>query len=107
MRTLILALAATMMTASAHAAQDSPGDAVAGKAVAAQICAQCHDVTGNARQQNPPGNAPAFIAVAQSPTGTREKITSTVKLPHGRMNIVLLTGRDVDNVVSYILSLRK
>ncbi len=107
MRTLIMALAATMMSASAYAAQGGSGDAAAGKKVAQQVCAQCHDVSGNERQQNPPGNAPAFIAVVESPSGTREKIISTVKLPHGRMNIVLLSGRDVEDVVSYILSLRK
>lgn len=105
MRNLAFLLVLSMMSFAAHAAEPR-GDAVAGKKVAESVCRDCHDVTGNKVPRSPPGNAPPFLTLAQSPDQTEQKLRRYLTLPHGRMVNLLVTGRDRDNVVSYILSLR-
>ena len=87
-------------------AADHIGDPVAGKKIAGDLCAQCHDTTGDEKQRNPPGNAPAFIALAQSQEQTPQKLRRKLMLPHGRMVNLIVPGRETENVISYILSLR-
>jgi len=106
MRSLVIALYVFGFGTVAHAA-DYVGDAVAGKKTAQSVCAQCHDTTGNENPRNPPGNAPAFIVLAQDTDQTPEKLRQYLKFPHGRMVNLLITGRDAENVVSYIVSLRR
>jgi mono/diheme cytochrome c family protein len=105
MRLWTTAFIMLMMAGTAHT-QELKGDPAAGKVAANNLCAQCHDTTGNAKPRSPPGNAPAFIVLAQSPSQTPEKMRRYLNLPHGRMVNVLVTGRDADNVISYILSMR-
>jgi len=106
MRGLLIALTVLGFSAGAHAA-DYLGDPAAGKKMAASVCSECHDTTGNAKPQSPPGNAPPFLLLAQSRDQTPEKMRRYLRLPHGRMVNVLVTGRDADDVVSYIVSLRR
>lgn len=105
MKTLAI-LVASLLLAGQASAQDVKGDASAGAKVAQAYCSQCHDVSGRAKPQNPPGNAPAFIVLAQDKDRTARKMRSYLMLPHGRMDNVIVTGRDADNVVSYIVSLK-
>ncbi len=106
MRKLMIALIVLGCGGNAYAA-DHVGDPVAGKKTSDSLCSQCHDTTGNATPQNPPGNAPAFISLAQSQEQTHQKLRRTLTLPHGRMVNLIVTGRDAEDVVSYILSLRR
>jgi mono/diheme cytochrome c family protein len=104
MRLLMTAFIILGFGAVAHGA-DVKGDALAGKKAAASLCAECHDTSGNAEARNPPGNAPPFSSLAQS--RTPEKLRQYLMLPHGRMDNVIVTGRDVDDVVAYIRTLRR
>lgn len=106
MRNIMLSLLMLPMLIATAQAAESKGDAVAGKRVAESVCRDCHDVTGNKVPRSPPGNAPPFITLAQSPDQTEQKLRRYLTLPHGRMINLLVTGKDRDNVVSYILSLR-
>lgn len=106
MRFVLIALLACGLGTGAYAAEVK-GDAVAGKKTAGSLCAQCHDTTGNEKPRSPPGNAPPFITLAQTQGQTPEKLRRYLMLPHGRMVNLLLTGRDADDVVSYIVSLRR
>ena len=106
MRLLMIALMVCGFGTGVYAADDK-GDASAGKKLAGSLCAQCHDTTGDEKPRNPPGNAPPFISLAQSHEQTAEKLRRYLMLPHGRMVNLLVTGRDADNVVSYIVSLRR
>ncbi len=105
MRMFLIALTVIGFSVGANAA-DRAGDPIAGKRTAGDLCAQCHDTTGNEKQSDPPGNAPAFIALAQSQDQTPQKLRRTLMLPHGRMVNLIMPGRDTENVISYILSLR-
>lgn len=106
MRSFFVAFAVLGLSAGAHAA-DNVGDPIAGKKIANDLCAQCHDVTGNEKPRSPPGNAPPFISLAQSQDQTPQKLRRKLMLPHGRMVNLIMPGRDTENVISYILSLRK
>lgn len=88
------------------AAQEPKGDPVNGQKIAKKSCAECHDVTGNPEPQNPPGNAPAFIVLAKAEKQTHAGIRTLLRLPHGRMVNLMVTGRQADDVASYIMSLR-
>lgn len=89
------------------AALAQTGDAVAGKKATAFACRNCHDVSGNEKAQNPPGGAPSFFEVAQNPKTTGPSLHKFLTLPHGKMDNVVLSGREVDDLVAYILSLRR
>ena len=106
MRSLTLVLLLAVFGFTAQAAEPR-GDAVAGKKVAESVCRECHDVTGNKEPRSPPGLAPPFLTLAQMPDQTEQKLRRYLTLPHGRMINLLVTGRDRNDVVSYILSLRQ
>ena len=83
------------------------GDAALGKKVTDFSCKNCHDVSGSETPKNPPGGAPSFFEVAQKPETTEKSLHKFLTLPHGRMINVLLTGKEVDNAVAYILSMKR
>jgi len=105
MQPLIVALMLFGYVGGAYAADT--GDTVAGKKLASNLCAQCHDTTGNEKPRSPPGGAPPFYMLAQSNELSAETMRRYLRLPHGRMSNLLVTGRDADDVVSYILTLRR
>lgn len=82
------------------------GDAKAGRETASLLCAECHDTSGSQKSQNPPGNAPPFILLAQSPEKTRQSLRRFLAFPHGRMGKLNLAPSEAENLVSYIVSLR-
>jgi mono/diheme cytochrome c family protein len=83
------------------------GDAAAGKKATAFVCRNCHDVSGNEKPQNPPGGAPSFFEVAQKAETTEKSLHRFLTFPHGRMNVVQISGKEVDNLVAYIMSLKR
>lgn len=103
---LLAGLAAPSLSAPAAAAQ-AAGDAAAGKKVTEFLCKNCHDVSGSERPKSPPGGAPAFFDVAQSPDTSVESIRKLLRLPHGRMTNVHLTGKEVDDAAAYIMSFKR
>ncbi len=115
MRTLMLplavaALAMTMAAApvlAAERAADPAGDPAAGKKVTEFLCRNCHDVSGSERPKSPPGGAPAFFDLAQSPDTTTASIRKLLRLPHGRMTNVHLTDKEINDAAAYIISFRR
>ncbi len=92
---------------SSHAA--SAPDPVAGRKFAQFECGTCHVVDVQKDKAPPPrvaGAAPHFKIIATDPAMTTDKIRSTLRLPHGSMTNVLLAEKDVNNIISYIVSLR-
>jgi cytochrome c2 len=99
-------LLATVSFPLAAGVQSSPDEAE-GKKVTEFLCKNCHDVSGNERPKNPPGGAPAFFDLAQSPDTTAGSLRKFLALPHGRMINVLLTGKERENVIAYIMSVKR
>lgn len=92
---------------SAQALAATQADTSGGESIARRSCSNCHDTSGKTPPASPPGGAPPFITVAQSQETTDEKLQKFLRLPHGRMNNILLTDHEIDEVVEYILSLKK
>lgn len=87
------------------AAQDLPGDPVAGKELAVQWCGECHDVIPDDCHHFE--SAPSFEAIAQTPAYTELALRAFLQTPHDRMPDIILDGAQTDDIIAYILSLRE
>ena len=102
-RLLLLGLLAAAVPAQA---QTTSGDPEAGLKLALQNCAQCHVVAG--RQAGPvPVGVPTFADVARMPSTTALSLRAFLQTPHPPMPDLALTRRQLEDVVTYILTLRR
>lgn len=86
-------------------AQTSYGDPAAGLTLALSNCAQCHVVAG--RQTGPvPVGVPTFAEIARMPSTTALSLRAYLQTPHPPMPDLALTRREMEDVITYILSLR-
>ncbi|MBR0661512.1 c-type cytochrome [Neoroseomonas oryzicola] len=87
-------------------AQPEPGDVRAGQRLATTWCANCHQIAvggpGSANDAAPP-----FPAVAQMVSTTSMSLRVFLQSPHGNMPDYRLSREQIDDVVAYILSLRR
>jgi mono/diheme cytochrome c family protein len=86
-------------------AQTLPGDFVSGRKLAHTVCVECHDVARDSFL-SPNPDAPSFQAVADFPATTELSLRVFLQSPHRFMPNLILTGRERDDVISYILGLR-
>ena len=82
---------------------DESGPVVAGKGIAQICCVNCHAVAPT--QARGSAQTPSFAAIAERPDTTAQKLHNFLAQPHG-MPDFRLGGKDIDNVVAYILSLK-
>jgi mono/diheme cytochrome c family protein len=95
-----LTLAATVGDANAQAV----GDPKAGLAVAQEVCSECHaTVAGQDRSLN--AKAPTFDKLAATPGMTRTALLVALTTPHAGMPMFMLTDKQRDDIIAYILSL--
>ena len=102
----LAALVALATASVAQAAEGLPGDPAAGRTIALKSCAGCHIV---ADRQARPGmdGAPTFVSLARDPAVTEISLRAFLQTPHARMPDLILAKREVDDVISYILSQRR
>lgn len=93
-------------TTPAAAAGDVPGDVAAGRSFAEKVCGKCHDVWKGG-DLSPLPEAPAFQTVADTPATTELSLRVFLQSPHRRMPNLHLSSEERDDVISYILSLKK
>src|SRR6478735_490458 len=74
-----------------------------GRILAQQWCAQCHGVPPN--ELSADANAPSFSAIAQEPSATEYALRVFLRTPHPTMPNFVLKPDNVDDLVSYIVSL--
>jgi mono/diheme cytochrome c family protein len=99
----LIALAASTLPA---AAQTEPGDPITGRRLAEVWCANCHQVAPGA--PGPASDAAAPLqAVAQMPSTTSMSLRVFLQTPHANMPDYRLTRDQLDDVVAYILTLRR
>lgn len=105
----ILAAMMLMALATPAYAQMPTGDALAGRALAERVCAQCHAVQLGQPQRPGQGaaDAPSFATIAADPASTEIRLRVFLRNPHSRMPDLILTQRETDDVISYIHSLRR
>jgi mono/diheme cytochrome c family protein len=105
---LFLGLAAcggTNLTARA-AADDIPGDVVAGRQLAAKECSACHSLSAEQRTMRL-DDAPGFDEIAAKPQTTAISLRAFLQQPHPTMPNLMLTEAERDNAIAYILSLKQ
>ena len=102
----LAAVAAALLAAGNPAAAQEVGDAKAGFSYADQVCAECHAVK-KGESQSPHGRAPAFELVANTRGMTAMALRVWFQSPHPSMPNLQLTEKQTDDLVAYILSLRK
>jgi mono/diheme cytochrome c family protein len=102
---LSVSLGTTLATLQPLWAQSSRGNAEVGRLYAINWCTECHSVepeTAGAGRF-----APDFTAVAKLPSTTAVSLKAFLRLDHDRMPNFALTPAEADDLVAYILSLRR
>ncbi len=99
-----ICLAATLANLPAHA--QAPSNADRGRALSETWCSSCHLVSaaGSTRAND---GAPSFAAVARQPSTTSTGLRVFLQTPHPRMPNEVLSASQTDDIVAYILSLRR
>lgn len=82
------------------------GDLQQGRALANQVCAECHAV-GIGDSRSPNVLAPRFEAVAATPGMTAAALNAFLHTSHRAMPNLELTPDQASGVIAYILSLKK
>lgn len=98
-------VAALLLALSASQALAESGDRASGEALARTWCANCHGIRA-AGPASTDDAAPRFEAIARMPSTTSLSLRAFLQTPHVNMPDYSLTRRQLDDVVSYILSLR-
>jgi mono/diheme cytochrome c family protein len=103
MRWAALALAVLPAATSLQAeAQDVDN----GHVLAKQWCSNCH-VVDRTQREGQAGGLPSFAAVASRPEVSMQSLRAVMTAQHGRMPDFSLTTREMNDLGTYILSLRK
>jgi len=101
---LLLALIASLWPAASVA--QSAGDPKKGLAYAEQICAECHAV-GLLGVVSPRPQATPFVVIARVPGINERSLAVFLQTPHSNMPNLIVTGEDRDNLIAYMMSLKK
>ena len=81
------------------------GDVQAGGRLAARWCSSCH-IVGPTAQQGVSNGAPPFEAIARMSSTTVTSLRVFLMTPHPPMPDLHLSRQEIDDIASYILSLR-
>jgi mono/diheme cytochrome c family protein len=95
---LVALLSATAATAQEFSSVDE------GRRFAHEACAQCHGVEKKGYSTNP--QAPAFGDIANISGMTSTALTVALQTSHREMPNLVIKGRDAQDIMAYILSLR-
>ena len=94
----------TLVAAASAYAQQLTGDIAAGRRLAETVCGACHSIDNRAGP--PAGPGPSFTDIARMPSTTPLAISVFLKSSHNNMPNLILTQAEIDDVRSFILSLR-
>jgi len=82
------------------------GDVRAGRDLAVTSCSECHQVVPRRWTRRPAGGAPDFVDIANAPGATRTSLFVFLHSPHPTMPSLVLSDRESNDVIAYLLSLR-
>lgn len=82
------------------------GDKREGRTYAQAHCGECHAV-GSLDEVSPNLDAPNFIAVANTPGMTARALAVWLQTSHPSMPNFMIPAEQKDNVIAYIMSLRR
>lgn len=104
MRRAISALAVVCVAAASAVAGEARADSARGLALAERWCSQCHGLRPN--EASPTPEAPSFPRIAAEPSATEPALRVFLRTPHPSMPNFILQHDDIDDLVSYILSMK-
>ena len=87
-------------------AQDLPGDPVKGRDLSRKLCSECHYVDRQWADLYV-FEAPSFTDIARESDHTEMSLRVFFVSPHLRMPNIILEDTQKDDIISWILSLRK
>ncbi len=94
------------LTASLSAAEPILGDAEAGRMMAVEICAECHNVILSPEIER--ANAPrSFTAIAKDRVYTPTSLRVFFATPHVQMPDFIFTRSQQDDLIAYLMTMRK
>lgn len=100
--TIVLAIA---VMSSAPAFSQEARDAMQGRELAQNVCAECHAVAPDATR-SPNGHAPTFDTIAHMPGMTPMAIRVWLRSAHKEMPNIMLSRDETDDVIAYLQSLK-
>ena len=100
----VLPFVGVLLAAAQAIAQAPSGDATAGQELVKAQCSTCHDGQGSPRGRR---QGPSLAAVAAMSSTTSISLHAFLMTPHANMPNYQLTPQEIDDVVTYILSLRR
>ena len=103
--TIIVMLALSLSGGTGHAQQI--GNAEEGRAYARAHCAECHGVETSKGDFSPNADAPDFSEVANTPGMTERALIVWMQTSHPTMPNLIVPAEARDNVIAYIMSLKK
>jgi len=96
----------TCIAASTGSFADTIGDVSQGQSFAQKICSSCHAVLAD-QFLSPVAEATPFQKVADTPGMTRTALTVFFRTPHKKMPNLIISGTEADDVIAYILGLKR
>lgn len=109
MRARLVTIAIASLAVTAAAAARAAGDPDRARSIVAGFCVNCHEVPGykakHGRAQVP---APPFQAMADDPKlYPRYRMEGALRQPHYYMRGMVMSERNIEDLVAFIESLRK
>lgn len=100
-------LAAVIVAVLSRTAAAQPeGDINSGHRIAETWCSTCH-IIGPEQQRGTSTGAPTFTEIAQMKSTTPMGLKVFLQTPHGRMPDLHLSRAEMNDLVAYIVSLRR
>lgn len=99
-----LTVGAFVAGATAANGQDI-GDIDRGRVYAEKVCAECHAISSTPAR-SAIAKATPFRVIANTPGMTSTALNVWLLTPHPSMPNLIIEGRDRDDVIAYVLSLR-
>ena len=100
------AVVLSCLVISGNGAADTIGDIGQGQVFANKVCSTCHAVMAD-QFMSPVAEATPFQKVANTPGMTRTALTVFFRTPHKKMPNLIISGAEADDVIAYILSLKR
>lgn len=108
MRWIMLSCVATAALSAAQPAalaQPLEGNPLRGRQIATTLCSSCHRVLPMTLPDK--GDPPSFQSIADLPSTTGLSLKVFLRSPHRNMPNLILSEAESDDVIAYILSLKK
>lgn len=94
-----------VLTIALTGVETAKADQSRGRVLAEQRCSQCHGVKRGGKSPNVA--APSFTDVADEPSLTEYTLRVFLRTPHPTMPNLIIKPDEMDDIVSYIVSLKR